>query len=197
MIDPTGGMGMSKSFSTLFKTYIYLFSAAVFNATAVFVIRTLVSFILSKMLKKKKSTIADDANQAIRDSKRPMTIFLWCCYAVVCIFHLCCAGLVQMPVDYLTPDPTSTLVTPLDQYLPWVFFLGLSVAFDCLVLALSIAPQMEGFSKWKPTYSHIAKKFYFDAIGYFAVSLFVSTFDLAWIIAHRYDGILVALTMPM
>jgi len=173
MIAPPGGMGMSGDLNSLFKGYVLLFSAAVLNGTAVFVIRTL----------------------AIRDSKRPMTVFLWCCYAIVCIFHLCCASLIKMPSDFFSP--ASTLITPLDQYLPWILFVACGVVFDVLVLALSIAPQMEGFTKWKPTYSRIAKKFYFDAIVYFGLSLFVSIFDLAWIIAHRYHGILVALATPV
>lgn len=98
-----------------------------------------------------------------------------------------------MPSDFLS---YSSRESPLDQYLPWVLFVGCSVAFDVLVLALSISPQVKGF-KWQPTYSHIAKRFYFDAIMYFGISLVVSIFDLAWITAHRSDGLLVALATPM
>jgi hypothetical protein len=48
-IAPTSGMNMSSSggFNGLFRAYVFLFSASVFNGTAVFVIRTLVSVLLT------------------------------------------------------------------------------------------------------------------------------------------------------
>jgi hypothetical protein len=132
--------------------------------------------------------------QAIRDSKRSMAISLWCCYIIVCSFHLCCAALLKLPDDFLTQ--TSNWIIPLRQYLPWTLYIGCSVAFDVLILALSLSPQMEGL-KWKPSYSHVAKKFYFDAIMFFGFSLIVSTLDLAWILSHRYNGMLITFVAPM
>lgn len=131
--------------------------------------------------------------KAIRDSKKPMKIFLWCCYAIVCIFHLCCSALVEIPDGFLLAAGNRP---PLQTYLPWIFFVSANVAFDLLILILSLAPQFEGY-EWKPTYSVVARRFYFDAITYFTISLAVSIFDCAWIIAHRYDGLMVTFAIPM
>lgn len=133
------------------------------------------------------------SQQAIRDSKRAMAIFLWTLYAALCIFHLCLASRVRLPADFLM---VSHLFSPLDQYVPWVVFVGISVAFDVFVLVLSLVPQMEGW-KWKPTYSPVAKRFYFGTIMYFAISLVVQMFDFVWILEHRSDGLLVALITPV
>lgn len=85
---------------------------------------------------------------------------------------------------------------PLRAYLPWIFFVSANVAFDLLILILSLEPQIEGY-QWKPTYSSVARRFYFDAITYFTISLTVSIFDCAWIIVHRYDGLMVTFAIPM
>jgi len=172
LISPHGGdTGMASNFTTVYKAYVFLCSAAVFNGTAVFVIRTL----------------------AIRDSKRPMTIFLWCCYGSKCTFHLFCSVFFNMPSSI---QAISTNKITMKEYLPWVIYLSCSVLFDVLILVLSLSPRLDGL-RWQPTLSHISSRFYYDAIFYFTMSLLVSIFNLAWIVTHRHNGLLWAIAGPM
>lgn len=125
-----------------------------------------------------------------------MILFLWFCHVSKCTLHLCCSAFFKMPSNI---ESIATNKITLVEYLPWTIYLGCSVIFDILVLALSLSPQLESGFQWKKqsTYTYITRRFYFDALFYFTMSLLVSTFNLVWIVLHRHNGLLWAIAGPM
>jgi hypothetical protein len=190
-----------------FRGLIIMFAFAHSNAMAVFVIRTTVSareewnhFENALNLTKKIIILL---LQAIRNSGRALSTFLWMCWVGMTATWFTWAlqmTITQSPI--LTPY--SFTCQRIENIPVWTWELNLCMGlFDLLVLLLTLQTHFKNVREglipfWKQSHQNdVSSRFYWDTVLFFAFSFSVSLISVGWIAGHPLEHFYSAMFTPV